>query len=86
MDFTITLTDAQYKSLSYVAYDPQEWIENAVYERCRIAGEEIYNNEVQKLIEEGKPISKDKNEVIMNADIKSAKEIEDSRIKFIEQN
>ena len=29
MDYTITLTDTQVKSLEYVAKDPKEWITNA---------------------------------------------------------
>jgi hypothetical protein len=35
--YTITLSDAQDKALSVVAVDQQDWIENAVFERCRIA-------------------------------------------------
>ena len=37
----ITLTTAQYKGLQYVAADPQEWAENAVTERARLAVDEI---------------------------------------------
>lgn len=50
MDHTITLTDAQYKALSYVAFDPQDWIENAVFERCRIATEDIVKICVEKCL------------------------------------
>jgi len=38
---TIELTDTQYKGLEYAALSPQEWAENAVTERARIAGDEI---------------------------------------------
>ena len=38
---TIELTDTQYKGLEYVAFSPEEWAENAVTERCRIANDEI---------------------------------------------
>ena len=41
MNFTITLSDAEHKALSYVALSPEDWINNAVHERCRIAVEEI---------------------------------------------
>jgi len=38
---TIELTDTQFKGLEYAALSPQEWAENAVTERARIAGDEI---------------------------------------------
>jgi hypothetical protein len=79
MEYTITLSDIQYKALAHVAYDPEEWIINAVYERCRIAIEDIYQKELEKLNNEAKPVSGTKYDIVMNADIKTAKEIEDSR-------
>jgi hypothetical protein len=39
--YTITLTDSEDKALSYVAYDQQDWIDNAVKERCRVGINEI---------------------------------------------
>ena len=39
--YNITLTDAEDKALSYAAMSQQDWIDNAVHERCRIAIEEI---------------------------------------------
>ena len=44
---TIELTDTQTKSLEYVTTSPQDWAENAVTERARIAKEEI----IAKLVE-----------------------------------
>ena len=44
---TIELTDTQTKSLEYVTISPQDWAENAVTERARIAKEEI----IAKLVE-----------------------------------
>ena len=38
---TIELTDTQFKGLEYAALSPQEWAENAVTERARIANDEI---------------------------------------------
>jgi len=37
----IELTDTQFKGLEYAALSPQEWAENAVTERARIANDEI---------------------------------------------
>ena len=74
MKYTITLTEAQQKSLEYVAYDPQEWIENAVYNRCRIAIEEIVLEEVERITSRGGEISGTKEDIVLAAPIKSAKE------------
>ena len=41
MYYTITLSDAQVKSLEYVAYDPKDWIENAAFARASVAAQEI---------------------------------------------
>ena len=39
--YTVTLTDTETKSLEYAAYSNQEWIDNAVKERARLAKNEI---------------------------------------------
>ena len=41
MDYTITLTDTEKKSMEYAAADPLEWIRNAAKERARVAKEHI---------------------------------------------
>jgi len=41
MDYTITLTDTEKKSMEYVAVDVDEWITNAAKNRARLAKEEI---------------------------------------------
>ena len=40
-NYTVTLTDTETKSLEYAATSNQDWIDNAVKERARIAKEEI---------------------------------------------
>jgi len=40
-DYTVTLTDTETKSLEYVALSNQDWIDNAVKERARIAKNQI---------------------------------------------
>lgn len=74
MKYTITLTDAQQKALEYVAYDPKDWIENAVYNRCRIAIDEIVAQEVERITSKGGELSGTKEDVVLAAPIKSAKE------------
>ena len=41
MNYTITLTDTETKSLEYVAASNQDWIDNAAKNRARIAKDEI---------------------------------------------
>ena len=75
-NYTITLTDAQDKALSVVAIDQQEWIENAVFERCRIAIEEIVAAEVQRKLAAGENISGTKDDIVLAANIETAVERE----------
>jgi hypothetical protein len=75
-NYTITLSDAQDKALSVVTLDQQEWIENAVFERCRIAIDEIVNAEVQRKIAAGETISGSKEEIVLATNVKTAAQIQ----------
>jgi hypothetical protein len=72
--YTITLSDAQDKALSVVALNQQDWINNAVTERCRIAIEEIVAAEVQRITSIGGTISGTKEDIVNAAPIKTAAE------------
>jgi hypothetical protein len=72
--YTITLSDAEDKALHVVALSAQDWIDNAVHERCRIAIDEIVNAEVQRLLAAGQPITGSKEDIVMAADVESAAE------------
>ena len=52
-DITITLTDTQFRGLEYAALSPQDWAENAVTERCRIANDEIVQLTVTHCLDNG---------------------------------
>ena len=73
---TIELTPTQEKALAYVAVSPQEWAENAVHNRCRIAIDEIYDAEVARMTADPEitSIPADKDAVVLAADIQSAVE------------
>lgn len=73
-EFTVILSDAELKALQYVAYSAQEWIDNAVHERCRIAMEEIFHMEAQRMLNDPtiSEIPADREAVVLAADIKSA--------------
>lgn len=72
--YTITLSDAEDKALKAVAVSAQEWIDNAVHNRCRIAIDEIVNAEVQRKLAAGEPITGSKDDIVMAADVESAAE------------
>jgi len=72
--YTITLSDAEDKALNVVAISAQDWIDNAVHERCRIAIDEIVNAEVQRKLAAGEPITGSKDDIVIAADIESAAE------------
>ena len=72
--YTITLSDAEDKALGFVAYSQDDWIQNAVHERCRVAIEEIVSAEVQRLLAAGQSITGTKEDIVLAAPIKSAYE------------
>jgi hypothetical protein len=72
--YTITLTNAEDKALHAVALSAQDWIDNAVHERCRIAIDEIVNAEVQRKLAANETISGSKEDIVNAAPIKSAAE------------
>jgi hypothetical protein len=72
--YTITLSAAEDKALNVVAISAQEWIDNAVHERCRLAIEEIVNAEVQRKLAANEPITGSKEDIVMAANIESAAE------------
>jgi hypothetical protein len=83
MEYTITLTEAENKALGYVAVDQQDWINNAVKERCRVAIEEIFQIEVQRMLADPTitEIPADRDAVVLAANIQSAAERQESLLE-----
>jgi hypothetical protein len=50
MDYTINLTATEDAALSYISMSQDNWIQNVVHERCRIAIDEIVDITVQKCL------------------------------------
>lgn len=67
MEYTITLTEAEDKALSHVALSQQDWIDNAVHERCRAAIEEIVKICVEKCLETNTQIPGSKDGMVLLA-------------------
>ena len=72
--YTITLSDAEDKALGVVAFSQDDWIQNAVKERCRIAIEEIVAAEIQRKLAAGESITGSKDDIVMAAPVESAVE------------
>ena len=72
--YTITLSDAEDKALNVVAVSAQDWIDNAIHERCRIAIDEIFIAEAQRISAIGGELSGTKNDIVIAALVKSAAE------------
>ena len=72
--YTIELTDAEVKAMEYVALSVQDWADNALQNRARIAMDEIYDAEVARMTADPTitSIPADKEAVVLAADIKSA--------------
>ena len=67
MNYTITLTETEKLAMEYVAYDPQDWVENAFKERARIATEEIVALAVQKFLAANQTIPGSREEIVAAA-------------------
>lgn len=66
-DITVTLTDTQYKGLEYAAADPQDWAENALTERARIANDEIVQLYTNRALDEGVQIPATRELIVADA-------------------
>jgi hypothetical protein len=62
--YTINLSAAEDAALSYAAFSQDDWIQNAVHERCRIAIEEIVAITVEKCLETNTPIPGSKDAMV----------------------
>lgn len=73
--YTVTLTDAEDKALHFSATSAQDWIDNAVHNQCRIVMEDIVNSEVKRMLDAGEPITKTREQIVLDANIKSAAQV-----------
>jgi len=67
MNYTITLSAAEDAALSHVAFSQDDWIQNAVHERCRIAIDEIVQITVQHCLDNGIQVPGTREEIVAYA-------------------
>lgn len=72
--YTVELTDVEKKALEWVAITADFWIQTAVHERCRIAIDEMAQEDVTAKLNAGLPISGTKEEIVMASTLPSAQE------------
>jgi hypothetical protein len=72
--YTATLTDSEVKAMEYVALSVQDWTNNALQNRARIAIDEIYAMEVARMTADPSitSIPADKDAVVLAADVQTA--------------
>jgi hypothetical protein len=81
VDITVTLTPVQYKAFQYIAYSPEEWIQNAATSRALSAIDEVVKNEVQRMMNDPTVtiIPADKDTIVMNCIQPTAQETQDAQ-------
>ena len=67
MNYTVTLTNTENQALSFVTLSQQDWIDNVVKNRARIAIEEIVKIAVEKYIETGESMPGSRDEIVAAA-------------------
>lgn len=63
-EYTVSITNAENQALSFVAFSQQDWIDNAVHERCRLAIDEIVKITVDKCLETGTQIPGSRDDMV----------------------
>lgn len=66
-ELAVTLTDTQLKGLEYAALSPQEWADNVITERARIAVDEIVQMYTARALDEGVQIPATRELIVADA-------------------
>ena len=84
-EIKVTVSDTQVKCLEYVSYSVQDWCDNAIHNRARIAQDEIISALVAHCNEKGISIATGTDAQVAQAFelkvVDTAKNIEDARLK-----
>jgi len=77
---TVTLTPVQYKAFQYVAYSPEEWVQNATVSRAISAIDEVYKKEIERMVNDPDvtSIPADKETIVLNCIQPTAKQTQDA--------
>lgn len=81
MQYIIVLSDVEQRAMEYVAVDVNEWIQNVVHERARVAIEEIVTVHVSEKLAAGDSVSGTKEEIVMKTDLPDARARNDAILR-----
>ena len=64
---TVELTDTQLKGLEYAAVSPQDWADNALTNRARIANDEIVQTAMNWYLDNGVQVPATREDIVADA-------------------
>jgi hypothetical protein len=67
MDITISISNTEYTALEYVAASPEDWADNAITNRARIAIDEIVTLYTTRALDEGVSIPSTREDIVADA-------------------
>ena len=81
--FTVKITDAEEKAFYWEVVDPEEWVDEVVKNKCRKVMNRLYDQEVKRMTDDDSvsSIPADKDTVINNANVKTAKQRQDEETR-----
>jgi hypothetical protein len=79
---SVDISEVEYKALTTVAIDPEEWITNLVKARASIAMDEIYHTEIQRMTADPtiKSIPADRDAVVLAASVLTAQQLHEKAL------
>lgn len=66
-NITITLTSTEHKAMETIAFSPQEWAENAVFNMVRIIQDDIVSKYTARALDEGVQIPATRELIVADA-------------------
>ena len=67
ISYTVSLNATEEQAMRYVAMNPQEWVDNAVKNRARIAIDEIVALYTKRALDEGVQIPTTRGDIVKDA-------------------
>lgn len=84
---TISLTSTEYQALATIAYDPEEYLTNFAKVRASSAIDEAVQTIVQEALDSGNALpSGTKEEIFLNANLPTAKQLTDEALSGLGGN
>lgn len=66
-EYNVELSELEYLAMQYVCMDINEWIQNSVHDRARMAIEQVINDAIKEFLDKGESMPGSKEEIIQLA-------------------